>query len=1345
MTDNVCYNKCDISDQVEKLIDMAKTLKTNGNNYIEHGDIKGALYSYSNCASLLYTIKTLFDNMCSSKEEKAEREDMKFVETEEFIYKLDENYQIMLNKVSQLQALLKKTSNKKNDQDVISCKEISNVSLSGSDCIFFNQVIGLEDQKLKIEETFIKPIIYPSLYGELSKGILFYGPPGTGKTLLVKAAVNTLATAYTDNKISVIFFSPTAADLKGKYVGESEKKIKELFVCAHRKACECQSNDKDKYNRTFLSVIFIDEIDNVGASRSNDTTGMMKQTVNALLQAMDGIESSKNVIVMGATNNPWELDSALLRRFTSHIFIDLPKKSNIKKLIEKEIVSYIKKDYEDITKCADKPNKLVKKTCDSLCKEDPEIDNDHWKNELDSFNMKYNVLFSHSDSVLNEISESLAKKMNSNSDINQIMNESFSQIADTVLKSQTFIIQKSEKEEKTKTFISGISYKDINSIIGLLESRTWYTGHFLNSLFGYNRQLDASLSAQYHLSMFSIDKYKTYLENPYIVINNTCYINIFLCPDRHPILYNDFKNVHSVYLEKECYMAMIKLKKNNYSFNDNDSDSEFKLNKSDQQKLKECKILINKQLNIVSIHKNKHLNLLIKDNYAEFILLIMLIEKIQERIEADAAFQNEIIHYTKSTITFTSDNWIYIKNVDQPQISCYIDDITDIERYEALDYEARLKTLDTDILNLLKPLLGGIVDITSDIENVENFDDITNMINYKEQWLGVLIKLKLSRNKNRPPSIHLLENILECILNTNSENNARIDELYDTYIAIHANYTTLSGNVDLCKEIKQLYKLRNATALAHDTTEPYDNVDSLYQKILAAITSLILVKDDALINMSSLDAPVSNLLYIFKLNENIKLENIKRLGENLNRLQTYITYIYSKPLIKHKHEKKENIYIECEIDLLNTEFSKNNSYYGTQIIQAGGNILTIVYNLLKMCIRTVWEGLKNIFGTSLELPSEDDPNYLNSLSETFYDTLTSMFQNDIVYLLLSNSKKYFYKDHANRYQEVNISLINKGPISGQFSYIFDFFLFTKHNEIFENLPALTKKITEMSGHIGEGIGTVVSAVSYAVTSLGKGIMTVLKFIAPDKARLVDTVINGLFAALSGILHTISAMIAGLLGGFATLFASGNIIFILIIIALFGAWWITPRLKLPEVNTIYFANRLKEDKLYISEDVYIKVFGKGDNERNLNKLFFDNWQTGILQQDSWFSNLNVILEYGGTLHRIINHIRFACASSDSKDVSLLNRDLIYIQKQTQFTDNVKFTRTFSNELKLEDHIIYTHQSNIILKNYNINLNIIRINSNNKIALINKDDYKKLQIYEKNPQEIIKQVNDKKMKQ
>ena len=113
MSKNICYQSCNINVEVTELITMAKKLKKNGEKYLEYGDIKGALYSYSNCSSLLYTVKTLFDKMCAGREK--EMTDNLFFETDDFLYKLNNNYQDILDKVQQLQLLLKKKNNKKND------------------------------------------------------------------------------------------------------------------------------------------------------------------------------------------------------------------------------------------------------------------------------------------------------------------------------------------------------------------------------------------------------------------------------------------------------------------------------------------------------------------------------------------------------------------------------------------------------------------------------------------------------------------------------------------------------------------------------------------------------------------------------------------------------------------------------------------------------------------------------------------------------------------------------------------------------------------------------------------------------------------------------------------------------------------------------------------------------------------------------------------------------------------------------------------------------------------------------------------------------------------------------
>lgn len=153
----------------------------------------------------------------------------------------------------------------------------------------------------------------------------------THNTLLIKTAINELNSRP---GIKVLFFTPTGADLKGKYFSETETKIKALFKCAAKQACDCQSKAK---NKNVISIIFIDEVESVGGSRDEDSSGFMTTTVNALLQAMDGISSFRNVSVVAATNYPWKLDQAFLRRFSRRVYVPLPDVEAINALLEKNL------------------------------------------------------------------------------------------------------------------------------------------------------------------------------------------------------------------------------------------------------------------------------------------------------------------------------------------------------------------------------------------------------------------------------------------------------------------------------------------------------------------------------------------------------------------------------------------------------------------------------------------------------------------------------------------------------------------------------------------------------------------------------------------------------------------------------------------------------------------------------------------------------------------------------------------------------------------------------------------------------------------------------------------------
>lgn len=184
--------------------------------------------------------------------------------------------------------------------------------------INFSDVGGMEAVKKEIELKIIKPLLHPELYKAYGKktggGILLYGPPGCGKTYIAKA---------TAGQVSAKFISVTLNDILDMWVGNSEKNLHELFELARRNT---------------PSVLFIDEIDALGASRSDMKNSSGRQLINQFLQELDGIDRSNDgVLIIGATNTPWNLDPAFRRpgRFDRIIFVpppDLNSRSSILRL-----------------------------------------------------------------------------------------------------------------------------------------------------------------------------------------------------------------------------------------------------------------------------------------------------------------------------------------------------------------------------------------------------------------------------------------------------------------------------------------------------------------------------------------------------------------------------------------------------------------------------------------------------------------------------------------------------------------------------------------------------------------------------------------------------------------------------------------------------------------------------------------------------------------------------------------------------------------------------------------------------------------------------------------------------
>uniref|UniRef100_A0A667Y2K5 Katanin p60 ATPase-containing subunit A-like 2 n=1 Tax=Myripristis murdjan TaxID=586833 RepID=A0A667Y2K5_9TELE len=171
----------------------------------------------------------------------------------------------------------------------------------------WEDIIGLEDAKRTVKEATVYPIKYPRFFTGIRsplKGLLLYGPPGTGKTMLAKAVAT---------ECNTTFFNISASSIVSKWRGESEKLVRVLFELARYYA---------------PSTIFLDELDSVMGHRRSSSGGeheSSRRVKAELLVQMDGLARSDDLVfVLAASNMPWELDHAMLRRLEKRILVGLP-------------------------------------------------------------------------------------------------------------------------------------------------------------------------------------------------------------------------------------------------------------------------------------------------------------------------------------------------------------------------------------------------------------------------------------------------------------------------------------------------------------------------------------------------------------------------------------------------------------------------------------------------------------------------------------------------------------------------------------------------------------------------------------------------------------------------------------------------------------------------------------------------------------------------------------------------------------------------------------------------------------------------------------------------------------
>jgi proteasome-associated ATPase len=224
--------------------------------------------------------------------------------------------------------------------------------------VTYERIGGLDEQIGILRDSIELPYLHPEVFAQYQlsppKGILLYGPPGCGKTLIAKAVANSLAKSIeqrTGKATSAYFLNVKGPELLNKYVGETEHKIREVFGKAREKASE-----------DVPVVIFFDEMDSLFRMRGSGISSDMEATVVAqFLSEIDGVESLKNVIVIGASNRQDLIDPAVLRpgRLDLKVKVHRPDEKAARDIFTKYLTADLPYHPDSQQKYGSDPQKIV--------------------------------------------------------------------------------------------------------------------------------------------------------------------------------------------------------------------------------------------------------------------------------------------------------------------------------------------------------------------------------------------------------------------------------------------------------------------------------------------------------------------------------------------------------------------------------------------------------------------------------------------------------------------------------------------------------------------------------------------------------------------------------------------------------------------------------------------------------------------------------------------------------------------------------------------------------------------------------------------------------------------------